>query len=231
MFFPKQIENTQSTLSTTIVLSLLGETTYTFAVSAINGVGVSPASPFVSVTTFQQPALPVFRGCDSTCTAGPLSSTACARYHGSTGSTLSTIHLVTGDCAVLLSNTVDMDGVTPTAGTTSDTTFYYKIITDSTQWYTLPIEPASDATGEIIIDNGWTIYNAANGIALSSLGENMIHAISVRGGEFQSHSSLVVSLDVSVLHSVAKVQLEVQLKTQMPTLLIEFFCLFFFFYL
>jgi hypothetical protein len=189
-------------------LSLLGETTYTFAVSAINGVGVSPASPFVSVTTFQQPALPVFRGCDSTCTAGPLSSTTCARYHGSTGSTLSTIHLVTGDCAVLLSNTVDTDGVTPTAGTTSDTTFYYKIITDSTQWYTLPIEPASDATGEI-----------------------MIHAISVRGGEFQSHSSLVVSLDVSVLHSVAKVQLEVQLKTQMPTLLIECFCLFFFFYL
>ena len=73
------------------------------------------------------------------------------------------------------------------------TTFYYKVITKRSEWYIAPIEPLGDPTTGNGAD-GWLVYSG--GIVLTQLGENMVYAIAVRGGEFQAHSALIVSLDV-----------------------------------
>jgi hypothetical protein len=193
----KQVENTRSTDTTYVVTSLLGETKYNFSVSAINSVGLSIASPTVSVTTLIQPPLPVFRGCDSTCTSVTLSSTDCNNFHSSTGSILNTIYLVTDDCKILLSNKGTVS--TPINGITDGTAFYFKVYTDRNTWDNEPIEPSQIPIFDTYSNEngGWLLYDINNpGIELSQIGQNLIRAISVRGGEFQAHSSLIVSIDV-----------------------------------
>ena len=144
-----QVENTQSTAPTFQIPSLLGETTYSFAVSAINSVGVGLASPFVTVSTNQQTAVPFVRGCDVTgsCT----DSASCTSFYNS-GQIMRTILPVRDSCTIRLSNAVDGSGA---GSTTVATTFYYKVITDSATYYTEPIEPTGDFTNDPDGTDGW----------------------------------------------------------------------------
>tara|TARA_B110000208_G_C11635996_1_gene382583 strand:- start:86 stop:793 length:708 start_codon:yes stop_codon:yes gene_type:complete len=67
-------------------------------------------------------------------------------------------------------------------------------------WYTEPVEPSFDPSASNVQDgtDGWYMYNvnANGGIDILTEGENLVRAISVRGGEWQSHSAVIVSLDV-----------------------------------
>ena len=109
-----------------------------------------------------------------------------------------TLNTVNGNCAILLHNALDAANSNAPM-TTSETTFYYKIMTETEKinWNQMPIEPSQDPSGSTVADGteGWYLYDAVAGVAVPSIGENMLHAISVRGGEFQSHSSVVISLD------------------------------------
>jgi hypothetical protein len=177
VFTSKHVVDTGSTATEALVEGLLGETKYYFAISAINENGLGLPSPAVELDTAVQPDAPVFTVCTTDC------ASSCVAQSKAAGTIVNTVKKLADDCAITVSNT-----------DSTDTSYYYIVYSSSTS--SLPLVPVS-LTPITDSNSGWSLYNSTSTkIQISQAGSHTLRAISVRGGEFQSYTELIVSIDV-----------------------------------